>query len=175
MLKVSHIDLGDKRRVRRFVDLPYRLYAGHAQWVPPVRADVEMMLNRTKHPYYEHSAADFFVAESDGEVVGRIAALENRSFNTCHDTNKANFYLFEVIEELAVAEALVERVVTWAKQRGLGQLVGPKGFGVLDGYGILVDGYEHRQMMTMMNYNYPYYCMPRWRTPFVITGSSMRT
>ena len=35
-------------------------------------------------------------------------------------------------------------------------LVGPKGFGPLDGYGIQVDGFEHRQMMTMMLYNHPY-------------------
>jgi hypothetical protein len=48
-------------------------------------------------------------------------------------------------------------VFEWARQRGLDRVVGPKGFGVLDGYGILVDGYEHRQMMTMMNYNAPYY------------------
>ena len=26
-----------------------------------------------------------------------------------------------------------------------------------DGYGIQVEGFEHRQMMTMMNYNYDYY------------------
>jgi hypothetical protein len=39
----------------------------------------------------------------------------------------------------------------------LNRLVGPKGFGPLDGYGLLVQGYEHRQMMTMMNYNYDYY------------------
>lgn len=157
MLTVSQIDPGDKQQVRRFVDFQYRLYEGHPQWVPPVRADIEVMLDRAKHPYYEHSDADFFVAESDGEVVGRIAALENRGYNKCHGTNKANFYLFEAVDDIAVAEALVERVVTWAKARDLDELVGPKGFGVLDGYGILVDGYEHRQLMTMMNYNYPYY------------------
>ena len=27
----------------------------------------------------------------------------------------------------------------------------------MDGYGLLVEGFEHRQIMTMMNYNYPYY------------------
>jgi hypothetical protein len=39
----------------------------------------------------------------------------------------------------------------------LNKVIGPKGFGALDGYGLLVEGFEHRQMMTMMNYNYPYY------------------
>jgi len=36
-------------------------------------------------------------------------------------------------------------------------LVGPKGLSAFDGYGILYDGFDHHQMMTMMNYNYPYY------------------
>ena len=40
---------------------------------------------------------------------------------------------------------------------GLTQIVGPKGFGPLDGYGMLVEGYEFRPAMTMMNYNPPYY------------------
>ena len=26
-----------------------------------------------------------------------------------------------------------------------------------DGYGVQIEGFEHRQMMTMMNYNYDYY------------------
>jgi hypothetical protein len=36
-------------------------------------------------------------------------------------------------------------------------LVGPKGFSVFDGYGILVEGFEFRPVMTMMNYNPAYY------------------
>ena len=52
----------DKQHVRRFVDIPYRLYKNHPQWVPPLRMDVELMLNKQKHPFYEHSDADFFIA-----------------------------------------------------------------------------------------------------------------
>ncbi len=36
-------------------------------------------------------------------------------------------------------------------------MVGPKGYGPLDGYGIQIEGNEHRQMMNMMNYNFLYY------------------
>jgi hypothetical protein len=36
-------------------------------------------------------------------------------------------------------------------------MVGPKGLGPLDGYGILVFGHEQRQTMTMLNYNFAYY------------------
>jgi GNAT superfamily N-acetyltransferase len=151
------IDVNAREQVQRFIDFPYHLYEGHALWVPPMRRDIAVMLDRNKHPFYEHSDADFFIAEEDGEVVGRIAALENRAYNDYHDTNIANFYLFECVDDPKVAEALFERVADWAKNRGLDTLIGPKGFGVLDGYGLLVDGFEHRPMMTMMNYNYSYY------------------
>jgi hypothetical protein len=157
MLTVEKVDTQDRHQVRRFVAFPYRLYRGHPQWVPPIRGDVRVMLDRQKHPFYEHSDADFFLAERDGEVVGRVAALGNRAYNAYHNASVANFYLFECENDRAVVEALIATVVTWARGRGLTELVGPKGFGVLDGYGVLVEGFEHRQMMTMMNYNYPYY------------------
>ncbi|MDZ4158692.1 MAG: hypothetical protein U1B80_02785, partial [Anaerolineaceae bacterium] len=44
-----------------------------------------------------------------------------------------------------------------AKDRGLNEVLGPKGLSAFDGYGIQVEGFEHRQMMTMMNYNWQYY------------------
>ena len=157
MITVQKIDTQSKAQVRRFTDIPFRLYAGHPQWVPPLLIDVRTMLNRQKHPFYEHSAADFFVAVRDGRDVGRIAALENTRFNGTHDTRQAQFYLFECEDDPEAAAALFDRVFEWARGRGLDHVVGPKGFGVLDGYGLLVEGYEHRQMMTMMNYNYDYY------------------
>ncbi len=157
MLTVERINLQDKRHVRRFVDIPYRLYKNQPQWVPPLRMDVELMLNKQKHPFYEHSDADFFIAVRDGRDVGRVAALVNTSFNAYHQTHQAQFYLFDCEEDQEAATALFEQVFAWARARGLNKAVGPKGFGALDGYGLLVEGFEHRQMMTMMNYNYPYY------------------
>jgi GNAT superfamily N-acetyltransferase len=157
MLTTEKIDTNSKAQVRRFVRIPYRLYANHPQWVPALFIDAEMQLNRQKHPFYEHSDADFFIAVRDGRAVGRIAALENKLYNNYHGTRQAQFYLFECEEDQEAASALFERVFDWARQRGLDTVVGPKGFGVLDGYGLLMEGYEHRQMMTMMNYNYPYY------------------
>ena len=157
MLTIEKIDSRNQSQVRRFVRLPFRLYAHHPQWVPPLFVDAEMQLNRNKHPFYEHSDADFFIALRDGRDVGRIAALENRRYNDYHKTKQAQFYLFDCENDQAAATALFNAVFDWARERGLDRVVGPKGFGPLDGYGILVEGFEHRQMMTMMNYNYDYY------------------
>lgn len=157
MVTVEKIDSDKKAQVRRFVTIPYRLYENHPQWVPPLFIDAETQLNRKKHPFYEHSDADFFIAVRDGRDVGRIAALENRRFNDYHGSRQAQFYLFDCEDDAEAARLLFEQVFEWARKRQLDTVIGPKGFGVLDGYGIIIEGYEHRQMMTMMNYNYPYY------------------
>ena len=157
MLTIEKIDPSRRDHVVRFTRIPYRLYANHPQWVPPLLMDVETQLNKQKHPFYEHSDAEFFIAVRDGRDVGRIAALENKHFNEYQGKHQAQFYLFECEDDQEAADALFGRVFDWAKARGLDQVVGPKGFSSFDGYGIQVEGYEHRQMMSMMNYNYPYY------------------
>ena len=157
MLSIEKIDTDNKVHVKRFVDLPYRLYKDCPQWVPPLYADAYLPLKRKKHPFFEHSEADFFLAVRDGEVIGRICAGINRRFNDYHHTKKAQFYYFEAINDLSVARALFDAAMEWAGERGMDMMVGPKGLSPFDGYGILVEGFEHRQMMTMMNYNFDYY------------------
>ena len=157
MITIRKVDIHSKDEVDRFVQVPFDLYEGHPQWVPPFITDIKTMMNPAKHPYYDHSDAEFFIAEKDGVAVGRIAALENKPFNIYHDKKDAEFYLFECVNDQEVANTLFETVFEWARERGLNKLVGPKGFGPLDGYGIQIEGFEHRQMMNMMNYNYPYY------------------
>lgn len=157
MLSIEKIDTKNKIQVKRFVDLPYRLYRDCPQWVPPLYMDAYLPLNRKKHPFFEHSEADFFLAVRDGEVVGRICAANNKRFNDYHKTKKAHFYGLETINDFEIVCLLFDAAVGWAKERGLDTLIGPKGLSPFDGYGILVEGFEHRQMMNMMNYNYDYY------------------
>ncbi len=157
MVTIEKVDSQSKSQVDRFVRFPFRLYKDHPQWVPPLLIDAKMNLNKKKHPFFEHSDGDFFIAVRNGEDVGRIAALENNRFNDYHDTRTAQFYYFDCEDNQDIANTLFEQVFDWAKSRNLNRVVGPKGLGPLDGYGLLIEGYEHRQMMTMMNYNYPYY------------------
>jgi hypothetical protein len=157
MIDVQQIDIRDKAQVRRFLDLPLSLYQSHPLWVPPIRMDAALQLNPDKHPFYEHSEAEFYIAVLNGYDAGRIAILENRRYNQYHDKRWAQFYLFECVPEFQVAEVLFDCALDVAKKRGLTHLVGPKGFSALDGYGMLVEGFEFRPAMTMMNYNPPYY------------------
>jgi len=157
MVNVEKIDPLNKKVVDEFVKFPFKIYKETPQWVPPILNDIRFMLNPNKHPFYEHSSAEFFIARANGEVVGRIGALENKPFNAYHGTTQAQFYFFECVDDQEVANKLFERVFEWARQRTLSEIVGPKGLSLFDGYGLQIEGFEHRQMMTMMNYNLPYY------------------
>ena len=158
MITIEKIDTTNKKKVNEFVQFQYDLYKGTPQFCPPFFNDIKLMLNRQKHPFYEHSLADFFIArDENGKIVGRIAAMVNRPFNDYHKVNKCQFYLFDVVDDQEVANKLFEALFGWAREHGLTEVVGPKGFSAFDGYGILVEGFEHHQMMTMMNYNFPYY------------------
>jgi hypothetical protein len=157
MVSIEKVDTSNKSQVKRFVMYPYRLYKDCKQWVPPLFVDAYLPLNRKKHPFFEHSDADFFLATRGGQVVGRIAALENKRFNDYHKVKDGEFYYFESIDDQEVANALFQAVFDWAKARGLNKIIGPKGLSPFDGYGILVEGFEQRQMMSMTNYNLDYY------------------
>lgn len=154
---VEIIEVNSKELQKKLVDFQFELYKDCPQWVPPFRSDIFLMMNKEKHPFYDHSESDFFLAIRDGKVVGRIAALVNHPFNEYHHCKDGEFYLFDSINDQEVANALLDRVFEWARIRGLDRIVGPKGYGPLDGYGIQVEGFEHRCMMNMMNYNYSYY------------------
>ena len=157
MVQIEKVDTSNKSQVKRFVQFYYDLYKDCPEWVPPMYMDSYLPLNRKKHPFFEHSDADFFLAVDDGKVVGRICAAENKPFNSYHGTHKAHFYAFDSVNDQQVANALFGATFDWAHARGLDTVIGPKGLSPFDGYGILVEGFEFRQMMSMMNYNFAYY------------------
>ncbi len=157
MLKLEQVDTTNKKQVERFIQVPFNIYKDSSQWVPPIRLDIRETLDRNKHPFYEHSTADFYIAVRDGRDIGRITALENSNYNASHNARTGQFYFFDCQDDSEAAAALFERVFEWVRERELDKVIGPKGFSPFDGYGMLERGFEHRQMMTMMNYNHPYY------------------
>lgn len=157
MTSIVEIDTTNRRQVRQFLDLPFRLYQDVPQWVPPLASDVRRMLDRKRHPFYRHSDAAFFLAlDAVGTAVGRVAVLDNRNYNAYNHEQTAFFYLFECENDSATAHALFDVAFTWARARGLDRVYGPKGFTALDGMGLLVKGFEHRPAFGIP-YNLPTY------------------
>lgn len=157
MIEIQKVNTDNRREVQDFIQFPFDLYRNDPNWIPPFRNDVAVMMNRKKHPFYEYGEADFFLARREGRIVGRIAVLINPHFNDYQKKKVMSFCLYESIYDLDVAAALFETAFAWGRERGMTELIGPKGLSLFDGYGVLVDGFNLRQSMNMSAYNYPYY------------------
>jgi GNAT superfamily N-acetyltransferase len=142
--------------LKRFIDIPYRLHARDPLWVPPLRRDMEALLSRTKNPFFEHAEAEYFIAERDGQVVGRIAAISNQLHNEIHGDRVGFFGFFESIDDQSVADLLFSAAAEWCRKRGHDVLRGPTSFSVNDECGLLVDGFETPPAL-MMPHNPRYY------------------
>lgn len=157
MIQSRKLRLQDRADAKRFIDFPFELYAHNDQWVPPLVSGVRKTLNRSKHPFYRHSQAEFFVAEDErGQMLGRIAVLANRHYNDYHKSRTAFFCYFDTVDDVYVAQRLFEAADAWARDHDLDTLIGPKGFLRSDGMGILIEGFEHRAAPGIP-YNYAYY------------------
>ena len=155
-LDIMEIDTDSRYWRQQFLSLPFRLYRHVPQWVPPLAPDAALMLDRERHPFFRHSDAIFLLARRNDETIGRLAVLDNANYNAYNHERSAFFYLFECIDERAVALALFEHGFAWARRRGLEQMKGPRGLSALDGIGLLVEGFEHRPALGIP-YNPAYY------------------
>jgi len=145
-MQIRKIDTRNRDDARQFIDLPYRLYRKSPYWVPPLRSEMELVLDRDKHPFYQHSEADFFVAESEGQVVGRIAVLHNRNYCAHHHEQTGFLYYFDAADDQQAANGLFDAAVGWARERELDLLLAGKGIIRSNGAGLLVEGFDDPYM-----------------------------
>jgi GNAT superfamily N-acetyltransferase len=141
---------------KEFVAFQYELYKDDPNFVPPLLMERNDFLNPKKNPWFEFGRAQLFLARRHGKVVGRISASEDPRYNAFHSTKIGWFGLFECIDDLGVARALVDMAEGWVKARGLSQMMGPASFSSNAEWATLIDGYDTPPVL-LMPYNPKYY------------------
>lgn len=139
------------RELRRFVRLPWRIYAGDPAWVPPLIGDVRHVLDRRRHPFHRHAEVEYFLAWRNDEVVGRIAAARNFAHEAFHEEKTGFFGFFECLDDAEAARALLETAEQWLRERGMERVRGPLSFSTNEetGLGVLVDGFGYPPVVMM--------------------------
>jgi hypothetical protein len=155
-LKIHRVASGGD--LRRFVGFPYRMYdrRRYPDWVPPLRMAVRDALDERQNPFYLEAARALFLVERQGEVIGRIAAIENRAHNRFHGDRVGFWGFFECVDDQAAADALFDAAERWLAERGLNIMRGPMTPSTNYECGLLVQGFEHRPTF-MTAWNPPYY------------------
>jgi hypothetical protein len=140
----------------RFIKLQWKIYKDEPYWVPPLIMDRKKILDTKKNPFYQHAEIEMFLAEQNGELVGRIAAIKNDLHNKTHNDKVGFFGFFECINNQEVANALFDTAKVWLKEKGLNIMRGPANPSSNDEWGMLLEGFEDEPRL-LMTYNPKYY------------------
>jgi GNAT superfamily N-acetyltransferase len=149
-------EISSKKEMKQFVLFPFNLYKDNKYWVPPIIKDEIASFDKRQNPNFEQADAHFFLAYKQGEIVGRIVAIINRVEVEKQQIKKMRFGWFDVIDDIEVTKALMDKVHDIGKQHHLEFVEGPVGFTNLDKVGLLTEGYNHIGTMITW-YNHPYY------------------
>ncbi len=140
-----------------FLDVPARVYANDAHWVPPLRSSVTKQF-LPSNPFLKYGKLQQFIAVStnNSQAVGRIVAAINQRLIDRENQNVGLFGFFECVEDFSVAQALLDTACKWLQEQGMTVARGPIDFSTHNNCLFLVDGFDSPPMV-MMPYNPRYY------------------
>jgi GNAT superfamily N-acetyltransferase len=145
-----------RRELTEFIRLPWMLYRGAPNWVPPLISERRRHLSRRHNPFFEHAEAEYFLARVDGRPVGRISAHVDHRLNEFQANRWGCFGFFECVDDERVAGALLGAAESWLRERGRDRMVGPLDFSTNHECGVLVEGHELMPQV-LENWHHPYY------------------
>ena len=146
------------RDEREWLDLPKRIYKEYPQWVCPLDDDIRKVFDKSRNELFAEGEAIRWIAlDSEGKVVGRIAAFYDREHALSYEQPTGGCGFFEAIDDQELADTLFDAARKWLSKRGLEAMDGPVNFGSRDSWwGLLVEGFEFEPLYGNP-YNPPYY------------------
>lgn len=156
MNKVRIEPVRSARDRRVFLGLARQLNAHRQLWVPSLARDQRREIDCRRNPFYEHAAAEFFVAYLQNKPVGRIAAIENQAHNAHWHDRVGFFGHYECIDDTAVSRSLFAAAEKWLVGCGLNCMRGPTNPSMNANIGFLIDGFQYAPTIPMP-FTHPYY------------------
>ena len=142
-------EASSRAAVSAFLDVPFAVYAGDRNWVPPLYFERHEHLSPKKNPYFDHADVSLFVAERDGKPVGRISAQIDRLHIERYKDATGQFGFLESPDDADIFRALTNTAEAWLKGRGMARVQGPFSFSINDETGLLIDGFNTPPSMMM--------------------------
>lgn len=153
---ITIVEAISKKSLTDYVKFPFSLYKNHPYWVPPLIDDELETFDKVKNPAFDNAEAYFYLAYCDNKIVGRISAIINWEEVNNQQKKKVRFGWWDVIDDIEVTKALLEKVYELGRKNKLEYVEGPMGFSNLDKVGVLTEGFNRMGSMITW-YNYPYY------------------
>ena len=150
----------DATEHKAFVALPYRLYKNDPNWVPPLKIDINELLNTKKNPWFEHGELQLFLAERNGAVVGRISAhIDHLALAQPLEQGMGpgtGFWGLLEAEDAETMAALIATAEDWLRGKQMHRVLAPISISIWDEPGLLTEGHDHPPTMMMGHHNAAY-------------------
>ena len=143
----------DKKKFFRFV---IDLYAGNTHASPNFYFDEMPEFDPKQNDAFRFCECKMFLAYRGRKIVGRIAGIWHKFVNEKNNVKQLRFTRFDVVDDFEVTKALFSKLLEWAKELGMDEIIGPMSFSDLNEEGMLIDGFDQDSTYIEM-YNYPYY------------------
>jgi len=152
-IDIIPFSLHSKREKKQFIELTYRLNKDDPHWVPPLRSDINELLNPTKNPFFKHADVQLFLAKRDDKVVGRISAHIDhlalaQPIEQGMGPGTGNWGMLEA-EDQETASALIQAAETWLRDQGMHRVLAPLSLSIWDEPGLLTKGQDHSPTVMM--------------------------
>ena len=135
--------IAEKSEIKKFVSIQKLFYKNNPNFVLPIISEEMKNFDKEKNPLYEHANYQLFIAEKNGSIAGRIAAIENKRHNEIHKDKVGFFGFFECIDDQNVANELLDAAKKWLLERGKNIMRGPTNPTFNDVIGFSVDAFDH--------------------------------
>ena len=152
--------VGNGRDRKTFVETAYRFNRNDPHWIPPLRMEAMELITPGKNPFYEHAEQQLYLAERDGQVVGRISAhidhlLLGMAPEQGGGPGVGNWGLFEAADD-QIAAALIATAEDWLRAKGMTSAMAPVSCSIWEEPGLLVQGHDHPPTVMMGHANPAY-------------------
>ena len=138
----------NSRELRKFIDVPWFVYANDPMWVPPLRLERRWHFSKS-NPFFEHGKWQAWIAYRDNQPVGRISAQIDQLHRQRYGADTGHFGLLEGVNDKEVFAELLREAEKWLAERGTKHVSGPFNFSINQECGVLVSGFDTPPMVMM--------------------------
>ncbi|NMB95901.1 MAG: hypothetical protein GYA02_04720 [Clostridiaceae bacterium] len=158
-MDIKIIKVRTNSELKKFIMLPWEIYEGNSNWVPPLISDMKKTLKPLIDPVSRKKECELFLALKNNKPVARIFTGINRMLNDKKNEQMGYFALFECINDIEVSKALFDKTFSWFRERGITIVRGPvsiEGADMDENKGLLINAFDCPPVI-MNSYNPEYY------------------
>jgi GNAT superfamily N-acetyltransferase len=126
-----------------FFEASFACYGPDHPYVSPLKGDFRKSLSRENPLFRDFARLTLFTAYRGGRIVGRILAHIHDESNRRHKLTRGYFGWFDCIDDLGVAEALLDAAGRWVAARGCTEIAGNFNLSITQVIGIVTEGFDH--------------------------------